>query len=49
MVVMVAVVFLLILTQTNNRPLGYVDHSGLLAHPLPLPKSLSPAGSVKSA
>jgi ABC-2 type transport system permease protein len=47
MVLMGAVIFILIVTQTNTRPVGYVDHSGLLAHPLPLPESFSSTGGVK--
>lgn len=36
-VVMVAVGLLISQARQNDRPLGYVDHSGLLASPLPAP------------
>ncbi|KAF0106655.1 MAG: ABC-2 type transport system permease protein [Anaerolineaceae bacterium] len=35
--VMVGLVFLIISMENNTTPLGYVDHSGLLANPLPAP------------
>jgi len=35
---MVGVIFLLIITQMNNKPIGYVDLSGLLANPRPAPE-----------
>lgn len=39
---MILVVSLLIRLDTNDRPLGYVDHSGLLASPRPLPEPEPP-------
>ncbi len=44
---MVGVVFLLILTQMNHKPIGYVDQSGLLADPKPAPASTSLGPRVK--
>jgi ABC-2 type transport system permease protein len=35
--VMVGLVFLILSLDTNTTPVGYVDHSGLLANPLPAP------------
>jgi ABC-2 type transport system permease protein len=35
--VMVGLVFLIISLETNTTPVGYVDHSGLLANPLAAP------------
>lgn len=35
--VMVGLVFLIISMDNNTTPIGYVDHSGLLADPLPTP------------
>lgn len=35
---MVGVIFLLIITQMNNKPIGYVDLSGLLVNPRPAPE-----------
>jgi ABC-2 type transport system permease protein len=35
LVVIIGVTFLAIFMGSNNTPLGYVDHSGLLANPLP--------------
>jgi ABC-2 type transport system permease protein len=40
-VVMAAVGLLISQAHQNDKPLGYVDHSGLLASPLPPPKSNS--------
>jgi len=37
MVLMVGLVFLIIAMYNNTTPIGYVDHSGLLANPLPAP------------
>ena len=36
-VVMIGLVFLIISMENNTTPLGYVDHSGLLADPVPAP------------
>ena len=44
---MVGVIFLLIITQTNNKPIGYVDLSGLLADPQPAPELSSLGRRVK--
>ena len=35
-IVMVAVGLLISQARQNDKPLGYVDHSGLLASPLPI-------------
>jgi len=37
MLVMVGLIFLIISLDTNTTPLGYVDHSGLLANPISAP------------
>jgi ABC-2 type transport system permease protein len=37
MVLMVGLIFLIIAMDNNTTPIGYVDHSGLLANPLPAP------------
>lgn len=42
MLVMVGLVFLIISMENNTTPLGYVDHSGLLADPLPAPAPEKP-------
>lgn len=44
--VMLLVIFLLIRLETNNKPIGYVDHSGLLAKPIPLPEPAPPDQAV---
>lgn len=36
--VMGLVIFLLVRLETDNKPVGYVDHSGLLADAIPLPE-----------
>jgi ABC-2 type transport system permease protein len=41
-VVMLLVVFLLIRLESNNKPIGYVDHSGVLAKPIPVPEPEPP-------
>lgn len=38
MVILVGLIFLIISMNNNTTPLGYVDRSGLLAHPLPAPQ-----------
>ena len=44
---MVGLVFLIILMDINTTPIGYVDHSGLLADPVPTPKPDAPDRSVQ--
>ncbi len=39
---MVGTIWILFLLDTNTTPIGYVDHSGLLAHPLPAPSPEPP-------
>jgi ABC-2 type transport system permease protein len=45
--VMVLLGFLLVAAESRSGPLGYVDHSGLLAHPLPGPTPEPPARPVR--
>jgi ABC-2 type transport system permease protein len=47
MAVMALVVFLLIRTEIDNRPVGYVDPSGLLADPQPAPPPPAPDRPVE--
>jgi ABC-2 type transport system permease protein len=44
---MFGVIYLLIITQMNNKPIGYVDLSGLLAKPQSSPELSSPGPQVK--
>jgi ABC-2 type transport system permease protein len=39
---MVGLIFLVIALDSNTRPIGFVDHSGLLANPVPPPKVSQP-------
>jgi ABC-2 type transport system permease protein len=39
---MIAIVVITFILETNTTPIGYVDHSGLLANPLPAPKPAAP-------
>lgn len=38
----IAVIVVTFVLETNTTPIGYVDHSGLLANPLPAPKPEEP-------
>jgi ABC-2 type transport system permease protein len=42
MAAMALLIFLLIRIETDDRPVGFVDHSGLLADPLPPPSPQAP-------
>jgi ABC-2 type transport system permease protein len=44
---MIGTVVILILIESNTAPLGYIDHSGLLAAPLPAPTPEFPELPVK--
>jgi len=39
---MIGLVFLVIAMDTNTKPIGYIDHSGLLANPVPPPPVQKP-------
>jgi ABC-2 type transport system permease protein len=41
-IAMVGLVFLVIAMDTDTKPIGYVDHSGLLANPVPPPPVVKP-------
>jgi ABC-2 type transport system permease protein len=41
-ILLVGLVFLMFAMENNTTPIGYVDHSGLLADPLPAPKPTAP-------
>ena len=47
MAVMALVIFLLIRSEIDARPVGYVDHSGLLANPQPAPPPQAPDRPVE--
>ncbi len=48
LIVGMALVFLLVIRlEFNNRPVGYVDHSGLLANPIPPPTPAPPDRPVE--
>ena len=38
----IAIIVITFMLETNTTPIGYVDHSGLLANPLPAPKPEEP-------
>jgi len=44
---MALVVFLLVRTETNDQPVGYIDHAGFLSTPLPAPRSTTFSRPVK--
>jgi len=44
---MIGIIYLLIITQTNNQPIGYVDLSGLLSNPQPPPELASFERKIK--
>jgi ABC-2 type transport system permease protein len=39
---MIGLIFLVMTMDTNTKPIGYVDHSGLLANPVPPPPVVKP-------
>jgi ABC-2 type transport system permease protein len=39
---MIGLIFLIVAMDTNTKPIGYVDHSGLLANPVPPPPVAKP-------
>ncbi|HTX89890.1 MAG TPA: ABC transporter permease [Anaerolineales bacterium] len=41
-ILLVGLVFLIISMDNNTTPIGYVDHSGLLSNPVPVPKAEPP-------
>jgi len=41
-IAMLGLIFLVIAMDTNTKPIGYVDHSGLLANPVPPPPVVKP-------
>ena len=41
-IAMIGLVFLVIAMDTDTKPIGYVDHSGLLANPVPPPPVVKP-------
>jgi ABC-type Na+ efflux pump permease subunit len=40
--VLIGIIVIVFMLETNTTPIGYVDHSGLLANPLPAPKPDAP-------
>jgi ABC-2 type transport system permease protein len=46
-VVMIGTIFVILLIETDTTPLGYVDHSGFLANPIPPPTPEAPDRPVK--
>jgi ABC-2 type transport system permease protein len=46
MVLMVALIIVVIMLNSNPTPVGYIDHSGLLANPIPQPAVKWPERSV---
>jgi ABC-2 type transport system permease protein len=44
---MALVVFMLVRTETNDQPVGYIDHAGFLSTPLPAPRSTTFSRPVK--
>ncbi len=45
-VAMFGLIFLVLSMENNTTPIGYVDHSGLLADPLPAPEPEKPMKPV---
>jgi ABC-2 type transport system permease protein len=41
-IAMIGLIFLIMAMDTNTKPIGYVDHSGLLANPVPPPPVVKP-------
>lgn len=41
-ILLIGLVFLILVLENDTTPVGYVDHSGLLANPLPPPKPAAP-------
>jgi ABC-2 type transport system permease protein len=46
-VLMIGLVFAIVLIDTNSLPVGYVDHSGFLANPIPPPAPEAPERPIK--
>ena len=47
MAVMALVIYLVVRTEINDQPVGYVDHAGFLSTPLPAPRSTTFSRPVK--
>jgi ABC-2 type transport system permease protein len=45
--VMILMIIILVSMEADTTPLGYVDHSGLLAHPVPAPSPDPPARPIQ--
>jgi ABC-2 type transport system permease protein len=46
-VLMVVLIFVVVLIETDSSPIGYVDHSGFLANPIPPPTPEAPERAIK--
>lgn len=46
-VLMVGLIFVIVLMETNSKPLGYVDNSGFLANPIPPPTPEAPERPIE--
>jgi len=44
---MIGLVFLILALDSNTRPIGYIDHSGLLANPVPPPTVEKPGRPIE--